>query len=109
MAGFFDWLKGKKPVSPGKESKAGIKDEEKLTEIGNVTHYFPHVKAAVIELSGTLKLKDKILIKGHTTNFEQVVTSMQINNEEISEAEKGKTVGLKVKNRVRHNDTIYKK
>lgn len=109
MAGFFDWLKGKKPVSPGKESKAGIKDEEKLTEIGNVTHYFPHVKAAVIELSGNLKLKDKILIKGHTTNFEQVVTSMQINNEEISEAGKGKIVGLKVKNRVRHNDTVYKK
>ncbi len=109
MAGFFDWLKGKKPVSPGKESKMGIKDEEKLTEIGNITHYFPHVKAAVIELSGKLKLKDKILIKGHTTNFEQVVTSMQINNEEISEAEKGKTVGLKVKYRVRHNDTVYKK
>ena len=106
---FFDWLKGKKPVSPGKESKAGIKEEEKLTEIGNITHYFPHVKAAVVELSGNLKVKDKILIKGHTTNFEQVVTSMQINNEEISEAGKGKAVGIKVKYRVRHNDTVYKK
>ena len=109
MAGFFNWLKGKKLVCPGKGSKARIKDEEKLREIGNITHYFPHVKAAVIELSGNLKLKDKILIKGHTTNFEQVVTSIQANNKEITEAEKGKTIGLKVKNRVRHNDTVYKK
>jgi len=109
MAGFFDWLKGKKSVRPGKGSKARIKDEEKLTEIGNITHYFPHVKAAVIELSGNLKLKDKILIKGHTTNFEQVVTSMQVDNKEISEAGKGKAVGVKVKYRVRHNDTVYKK
>ena len=109
MAGFFDWLKGKKSVCPGKGSKARIKDEEKLTEIGNITHYFPHVKAAVIELSGNLKLKDKILIKGHTTNFEQVVTSMQVDNKEISEAGKGKAVGVKVKYRVRHNDTVYKK
>ena len=109
MAGFFDWLKGKKSVGLKKGAGAGLAGEEKLTEIGKVTHYFPHVKAAVVELSGTLKLKDKILIKGHTTNFEQSIKSIQINNQEISEAGTGKTIGLKVKSRVRHNDIVYKK
>jgi translation elongation factor EF-1alpha len=103
MASLFNWLKGKKVASPKKEI------EEELKEIGKVTHYFSHVKAAVIELSDNLKTGDRIVIKGHTTDFEQVVKSMQSNNVDISEAGKGKVVGIKVKDRVRQNDIVYKK
>lgn len=105
MVSFFDWLKHKKPASAEKEAS----EEKLLEEIGKITHYFSHVKAAVIELSGSLKVGDKILIKGHTTKLEQTVKSMQSNNTDVTEAGGGKVVGIKVKNRVRHNDIVYKK
>lgn len=101
--GIFDWLKGKKAQKPVAE-KAG----EEMLEIGKITHFFPHVNAGVIELQGDLKIGDKIAIKGHTTNFEQVVESMQIDNVDITEATKGKVIGVKVKERVRAGDTVYK-
>ena len=80
-----------------------------LKEVGRVTHYFPHVKAAVILVtSGTIALGDKIQIKGHTTDFKQKINSIQINNVPIKEAEPGQQIGLLVKSRVRHNDKVYK-
>ena len=103
MVNLFGWLKRKKPVSTGKAT------EEKLAEVGKVTHYFPHVKAAVIELTGMLRAGDKISIKGHTTNFEQTIKSMQSNNTDVTEAGKGKVVGIIVKERVREHDIVYKK
>jgi len=51
---------------------------------------------------------DKIHIKGHTTDFEQVVESMQIENRPVEEAKAGDDVGIKVKERVRPNDTVYR-
>ena len=92
------------------KQSAGKKEaEEKLAEIGKVTHYFPQVKAAVVELSRSLKRGDTIVVKGHTTNLQQVIKSMQVNNSDIAEAGRGKTVGIKVKTRVRHGDIVYKK
>ena len=79
--------------------------EEK--EIGKVISYFTHVEVAAIKLSGKLKIGDKIHIKGHTTDFEQVVESMQINREDVKEAKEGDDVGIRVKERVRPNDTVY--
>ena len=77
--------------------------------VGKVTHYFPHVKAGVILVSrGTISLGDTLQIKGHTTDFKQKVVSMQINNAPIKKAKAKDEVGLSVKSRVRHNDTVYK-
>lgn len=101
--GIFGWLKGK-----GEQKPAAEKAQEEMVEIGEITHFFPHVNAGVIELKGDLKVGDKIAIRGHTTNFEQVVESMQINNVDITEATKGKVIGVKVKERVRSGDTVYK-
>ena len=56
------------------------------TIIGKITHYFPHVKAAVIEVIAPLKTGDTIRIKGHTTDFNENITSMQINHVPINEA-----------------------
>ena len=84
-----------------------IQRKEEL--IGVVTHYFPKVKAGVIQIKkGTLNLSDTLHIKGHTTDFKQKVSSIQIENKPIKIAKKGQEIGLRVKSKVRHNDLVYK-
>ncbi len=83
--------------------------EELGEPIGEVTHFFPHVKAAVIKIKrDTISVGDTLYLKGHTTDFEQKVKSMQINRVPIEKASKGQEIGLKVKSKVRHGDKVYK-
>jgi len=81
---------------------------EELIEVGRVTHFYPKISVAIVELKAPLSIGDKILIKGATTNFEQTVESMQIEHKNIESAEAGQIIGLKVKDRVRENDKVYK-
>jgi len=76
--------------------------------IGKVSDFFARPVVAGIELTGTLKLGDKIHIKGHTTDMELTIDSMQINNVNVNEAKDGDAVGIKVDDRVRRGDTVYK-
>ena len=76
--------------------------------IGKVSDFFARPVVAGIELTGTLKLGDKIHIKGHTTDIELTVDSMQINNVDVKQAKAGDDIGIKVSERVRRGDTIYK-
>jgi len=76
-------------------------------EIGEVSTFFSHVEVAAIKLSGNLKVGDRIRIKGHTTDIEQLVDSMQIDRKEVKEAKKGDEIGIKVSERVRPNDKIF--
>jgi selenocysteine-specific translation elongation factor len=76
--------------------------------IGQVSDFFARPVVAGIELTGALKLGDKIHIKGHTTDLELIVESMQINNVDVKEAKKGDAIGIKVTDRVRRGDAIYK-
>jgi len=76
--------------------------------IGRVSAFFAHPSAAIIDLEGSLKVGDKIRIKGHTTDLEQDVDSMQIEHETIETAKKGQSVGIKVKEKVRGHDVAYK-
>jgi putative protease len=82
--------------------------ERELIEVGRVTHYFTKISVAVVELKAPLTIGDRILIKGSTTNLEQVVESMQIEHKDVQRAEAGQSIGLKVKDRVRENDIVYK-
>ncbi len=82
------------------------KTKEKI--IGKVTHYFPHVKAAVVKLKVPLEIGDVIRIKGHTTAFTQTVTSLQINHLPTQKARKGQEIGIQVDSRVRRKDIVYK-
>lgn len=82
--------------------------EMEMEEIGKVTHYFSKISVGVIELSGELKVGDRIKFQGATTDFEQEVESMQIEGENVEEAGPGESVGLKVKERVREGDIIYR-
>jgi selenocysteine-specific translation elongation factor len=77
-------------------------------EIGKVSDFFARPVVAGIEMSGSLKLGDKIHIKGHTTDMEFVVDSMQIDNANVTEAKTGDSVGIKVNERVRRGDTVFK-
>jgi len=83
--------------------------EVSILEIGHITHFFAKISVAVIELSAPLAVGETILVKGPTTDFEQVVESMQIEHESIEKAEAGQSVGLKVEQRVREGDIIYKR
>jgi len=76
--------------------------------IGKVTDFFAHPVVAGIELTATLKLGDKIHIKGHTTDMEFVVDSMQINNVDVTQAKAGDSIGVKLSERVRRGDQVYK-
>jgi putative protease len=81
----------------------------KWVEVGRVVKYFQRVEAAAVELSGELKIGDTIAIRGQTTNFQQRIDSMQIEGEPIEKAGKGQAVGIKVIDRVRPNDIVYKR
>ena len=76
--------------------------------IGEVMDFFARPVVAGIDLTGTLKAGDRIHIKGHTTDLELTVESMQINNVDVKEAKAGDAVGIKVSDRVRRGDTVYK-
>ncbi len=77
-------------------------------EIGKVSDFFARPVVAGIQLTATLKAGDKIHITGHTTNIEMTVGSMQINNVDVKEAKDGDAVGIKVTDRVRRGDTVFK-
>jgi len=76
--------------------------------IGKVSVFFARPVVAAIELTAALELGDKIRIKGHTTDLTLNVDSMQINNVPVKEAKAGDSVGVKVPERVRSGDTVYK-
>lgn len=76
--------------------------------VGKVTHYFTKIGVAVIELSSTLKVGDEISIEGTATNVTQKVDSMQIEHKNVSQAKKGESVGLKMVDKVREGDMVFK-
>jgi len=76
--------------------------------IGRVNHWFGKIGVAGIELTGKLAAGDHIHILGHTTDFEQKVTSMQLMHQDIEEAGPGDNIGVKVQFRARSGDRVYK-
>ncbi|RLC71205.1 MAG: translation elongation factor-like protein [Chloroflexi bacterium] len=77
-------------------------------EVGRVSDFFARPVVAGIDLTAPLKVGDRIRIRGHTTDMELVVESMQIQNVNVTEAKAGDAVGIKVPDRVRRGDRVYK-
>lgn len=77
-------------------------------EIGVVSDFFSRPVVAGITLSGTIQNGDRLHIKGHTTDLEVIVSSMQVNNVTVAEAKAGDGVGIKVPDKVRPGDKVYK-
>jgi translation elongation factor EF-1alpha len=76
--------------------------------IGVVKDYFAKIGVAGIDLEGALRAGDTIHIKGHTTDLQQVVESLQVEHASVTEANKGDSIGLKVNDRCRGGDVVYK-
>ena len=76
--------------------------------IGKVSDFFARPVVAGIELTANLKTGDRIHIKGHTTDIEMTVDSMQIDNANVNIAKAGDNIGIKVSERVRHGDLVYR-
>jgi translation elongation factor EF-1alpha len=79
-----------------------------LEKVGEVTHYFTKIGVAVVDVTAPIKVGDRIAVKGMTTNFEQTVDSMQIEGKNIEEAKRGDDIGMKVADRVRKGDIVYR-
>lgn len=77
-------------------------------EIGKVSDFFARPLVAGIQLTAPLEVGDKIHIKGYTTDIELTVSSMQIDNADVTQAKNGDAVGIKISDRVRRGDTVYK-
>ncbi len=77
-------------------------------KIGTVSDFFARPVVAAIELTASLKIGDKIHFKGHTTDLEHVVDSIQIDNAAVEEANAGDSAGVKVSDKVRKGDEVYK-
>ena len=82
---------------------------EGIFEAGQVKKFYPKTSVAAVNLTVPLSVGDRILIKGKTSNFEQVVESMQIEHDNVQRCAGGQCVGLKVTHRVREHDVVYKK
>ena len=78
---------------------------EKL--IGKVSHYFDRISVAAIKLETELKTGDNVHFLGHGADFTQVISSMQMNNEEITNAETGDEIGTKVEQAVKQGTEVY--
>ncbi len=77
-------------------------------KVGVVNDYFARIGVAGIDLVGSLRVGDTVRFHGHTTDFEQVVESMQIEHAQVEEARAGDSVGIKVTDRVRDGDVVYR-
>jgi putative protease len=80
--------------------------EEKL--IGEVSHFFGNISVAIIKLSDELRVGDMIRIRGANSDIEQAVDSLQIDHENVESGNTGQEVGLKVEDKVRVGDEVYK-
>ncbi len=78
------------------------------TPIGKITHFFPKIGVAVLHLTATLKVGDKIEIGGKSEPFEMVVESMQVEHKNIPTAKPGDDVGMKVAKPVKDGDSVFK-
>ena len=82
--------------------------EPRMEAIGRVEGFFAKPSVAIVELRAALKVGETIYVKGHTTDFQQVVESIHIDHQPVQEARAGQSVGLKVKDRCRTHDLVYK-
>ena len=82
--------------------------QKELVKNGDVSHYYSNIEVAVVDLVDKLKIDDEIMVKGATTDFTQIVESIQIEHEQVMEAGAGDSIGLLVRDRVRAGDQVLR-
>ena len=97
-----------RPKKVAKKKAASAKMAVKAEKpIGKVTHFFNHIKVAIVKFKLPVKLGTEVRLQGATTNFSTVIESMQYDHKPIKVAKKGQEVGIKLKKRVREGDMVY--
>ena len=76
--------------------------------VGTVTHYFARPQVGIVKLSAAIKLGDTLHVRGHTADFKQEVASMEIEHAHVEAAASGAEAGIKVRERVREGDQVYR-
>lgn len=79
-----------------------------MEEVGRVSHYFNKIGVAAIVLNNSLSVGDKVRIKGNKTDLVQSIDSMEIDRNKVEQAMPGDTVGVKVTDKVRRKDKVYR-
>jgi putative protease len=104
----------KKPVkAPAKKRAKTTPTAKKIVAakkqemVGVVTHFFTSIKVAIIKFKKPVSVGARIGFRGATTEFDQALSSMQYDHQDINRAPKGKEVGVKVSKRVREGDTVF--
>ncbi|RJP28301.1 MAG: hypothetical protein C4536_12785 [Actinobacteria bacterium] len=77
-------------------------------QVGRITHFFAKINVAAIELEDELNVGDTIHVKGHTSDWTQDVSSMQIEHDQVQKAGPGDVIGIKVEGHAREHDVVYK-
>lgn len=75
--------------------------------IGAVTHYYSNLGVAIVKFNKKVDVGARIRFKGATTDFEEVIQSMQYDHKPIESAKKGQEVGIKVSQKVREGDEVF--
>lgn len=81
---------------------------KKVKPIGKITHYYTHIKVAIVRFNTNVKAGAELYFKGATTDFNEAAKSMQFDHKPVVMAKKGKQIGIKLKKRVREGDLVYK-
>jgi hypothetical protein len=77
-------------------------------KVGTISHYFDKIGVAVVDALATIKVGDKLKFKGHDQEFEQEVSSMQVEHENVDSIKKGDSAGLKVDQPVKKGNEVFK-
>jgi len=98
----------KKAAKKTKKTKpASAKSAKTQKPIGTVTHFYTHIKVAIVKFKKPVAVGASLRFKGATTDFEMTLKSMQYDHKPISRAPKNKQIGIKVSKRVREGDQVY--
>lgn len=79
-----------------------------MKQIGEVTHYYGNIGVAIVKLSAPLAVGETVHFEGGAKEFDQEVSSIQIEHEQVEKAKKGDVVGLKVSERIREGAIVSK-
>jgi putative protease len=82
--------------------------ESPYERIGRIAHFYPEASVAIIELVSPARKGDRIIVRGSLTKLQQTIDSMEYEHVQISVAERGQSVGVKIVGRVRKNDVVYR-
>lgn len=89
------------------KKKKGAAKVKVIKPAGKVTHFYNDISVAIIKFNKKIPVGTELSFKGATTDFKEVVKSMQYDHAPIAVAPKGKEIGIKVKKRVRQGDEVY--